>query len=62
MNKSVANMIRNKLSDSPFVELFGGLVYTQVKSERIFANEDDVIGREVEYKFPVAYDYIGLVP
>lgn len=61
MNKAIANMIRDTLTDIPFIELFGGLVYTQVKAETFFKNEYDETGKEVEYKFPVTCDYVGKV-
>ncbi|MFT3704640.1 MAG: hypothetical protein QM802_19905 [Agriterribacter sp.] len=61
MNKGLAAIIRDKLKDIPFIELFGGIVYTQTKVDRIFAGEDDEIGRSIEYKFPVTCDYTGSV-
>lgn len=61
MNKGLASIIRDRLKDIPFIDLFGGVVYTQIKSERIFSNEDDEVGRALEYKFPVTCDYVGTV-
>ena len=68
MNKKLASILRDKLTDIPIITLFGGLVYTQRRRESVAA-VDDVLGeltgdvqRTIEKTFPVTCDWAGQRP
>lgn len=59
MNKELASILRDKLTDIPFIEVFGGLVYVQQKKDRYYISEEDTSGYPIEKRFPVTCDHIG---
>ncbi len=57
MNKGIANILKEALVGLPFIDKYGGLVYTQEKEDNLYDENSNGQPRKIITRFPVTGDY-----